>query len=101
MFMFSIDKLRPYTQLGDHIYDSTASYIDQSYRFGVANSFRQSPHFKTLSVNLKNKLTFEVLKQYYDKLYFFFNDIVERNFADQNFVRKVLVSLDCVIYYPG
>jgi hypothetical protein len=37
----------------------------------------------------------------YQKIYFFFNDVKNCNYADLNFVRKVLTSLDCSIYFSG
>ena len=50
-------------------------------------------------MNLKNKLVFCVLRNYYDRLLYFFNDVKFYNYCDQNFVRRILVSLDCQIYY--
>jgi len=35
------------------------------------------------------------------KIYFFFNDVKNCNYADPNFIRKVLTSLDCSIYFSG
>jgi len=64
----------------------------------VATSF-DSDYYKDLSVNLKNKLVFCVLRNYYDQINFFFNDVKTFEAADTNFVRKILVSLDCQIFY--
>jgi hypothetical protein len=99
-FMYQIDKTRPSLQLGDNIYDRTAKYINFSYHFGVANSFK-SVYYKDLSVNLKNKLVFCVLRNYYEQINFFFNDVKTFETGDTNFIRKILVSLDCQIYYNG
>jgi len=35
---------------------------------------------------------------YYNKFFFFFNDVNDQNFADLVFVRKVLSRLDCIIF---
>lgn len=50
---------------------------------------------------LKNKLVFTLLLGYYKKFFFFFNDVIEQNFADLVFVRKILSRLDCIIYLNG
>ena len=50
---------------------------------------------------LKNKLVFTLLLGYYKKFFFFFNDVIEQNFADLVFVRKILSRLDCIIYIDG
>lgn len=67
--------MRPEISLGDKTYDSASTYIDQSYRFGVVDAFKRNKNFNLLSSKLKTKLVFEVLKQYNDKLFYFFNDI--------------------------
>lgn len=41
---------------------------------------------------------FAVLKNYNTKLQFFFNDIEFAYSSDQNFIRRLLTSLDCQIY---
>ena len=76
-FIFLIDRLKPHKALSDDIYIISTSYIEQSYRFGVAKSFKGNEHYEKMSSSLKNKLVFAVLKQYYDKMFFFFNDIHE------------------------
>ena len=79
-FMFEIDKTRKIS-LEESIYDSTAKYINFSYHFGVASSFTNI-YYKDLSVNLKNKLVFYVLNLYYERLFYFFNDLKTRRWAD-------------------
>ena len=74
-FIFLIDRLRPHVALSDDIYIMSTSYIDQSYRFGVAKSFKGNVHYEKMSATLKNKLVFAVLEKYYERLFFFFNDI--------------------------
>ena len=51
-----------------------------------------------MSPNLKNELALKVLKNYNEKLFFFFNDIEFAYNSDQNFIRRLLTSLDCQIY---
>lgn len=97
-FMWQVDQTRQQKTLEEEIYDSTTKYMSVSYHYGVANSFTDA-FYADLSVNLKNKLVFVVLRKYYERLDFFFNDRKFYNFADMNFVRKILVSLDCQIYY--
>ena len=50
--------------------------------------------------NLKNSLVNAVLKSYIAKFTYFFNDIEFSNSADQNFMRRLLTSLDCQVYPP-
>ena len=40
--------------LEDFIYDVTESYIDQSYRFGVAKAFAGNKHYKIMTDQMKN-----------------------------------------------
>ena len=87
--------------LEDQIYEISTSYIEQSYRFGVAKSFKGNVHYARMSSKLKNQLVMAVLKQYYDKMVFFFHDIHENNFSDQDLIRRLLISLDCMLYEPG
>ena len=63
-----IDRLKPDKPLSDHIYTLSTSYIEQSYRFGVAKSFKGNEHYEKMTPSLKNKLVFAVLKQYYDEM---------------------------------
>ena len=46
-------------------------------------------------------MVFTLLKAYYKKFFYFFNDIEDQNFANKVFIRKVLSSLDCQIYAEG
>jgi hypothetical protein len=100
-FIFQIDQNHSSNKLQEWLYDSTASYIDQSYRYGVVKAFGLNQDYKTLSTSLKNRLVFQVLDMQYQKIFFFFNDVKDCNYADLNFVRKVLTSLDCSIYFSG
>ena len=77
-FIFLIDRMS-HKALDDEIYDIAASYIEQSYRFGVAKSFKGNIHYQRMSARLKNQLVMVVLKQYYDKMFFFFHDVHENN----------------------
>ena len=61
-FIFLIDRLKPHMALDDTIYIISTSYIEQSYRFGVAKSFKGNEHYEKMSARLKNKLVFAVLK---------------------------------------
>lgn len=51
-----------------------------------------------MPTRMKTKLAFELLDKYYQKFYFFFNDLQGKNFADKVFIRKVLTNLDCQMY---
>ena len=48
-----------------------------------------------LSPDLKSDLVFALLDSYYQKFFFFFNDVELQNFADKVFIRKVLSNFDC------
>ena len=58
--MNEIDKLLP-TNLSEQLYDVAVDYIDQSFKYGVVQSFKFNVNYKDLSVSLKDKLVFEVL----------------------------------------
>ena len=53
-FIFLIDRLKPHVALDDDIYVLSTSYIEQSYRFGVAKSFKGNQHYERMSSRLKN-----------------------------------------------
>ena len=72
IFINRIDRVMKHKPLEDFIYDVTESYIDQSYRFGVAKAFVGNTHYKIMPDKLKNQLVFAVLKSYYDRYLFFF-----------------------------
>lgn len=95
IFINRIDRVMKHKPLEDFIYDVTESYIDQSYRFGVAKAFVGNSHFKIMPDKLKNQLVFAVLQSYYDRYIFFFQDIVMNHQSEENFVRRILTSLDC------
>jgi hypothetical protein len=40
-------------------------------------------------------MVFALLYDYYDKFFYFFNDVERQNFADEVFIRKVLTFFDC------
>ena len=67
-FIFLIDRMRPHVPLNENIYVMSTSYIDQSYRFGVAKSFKGNQNYIKMSSNLKNRLVYAVLNNYHDKL---------------------------------
>ena len=49
-----------------------------------------------MSDKLKNKLVVQtVLKGYYERFVYFFQDIVLNHQSDENFIRRILTSLDC------
>ena len=100
-FIFLIDRLRPHVPLSDDIYIVSTSLIDQSYRFGVAKSFKGNQHYEKMSARLKNQLVFAVLEKYYDRLFFFFNDIQAQHQSEHNFIRRLLTTLDCRILESG
>lgn len=80
-FMWQVDQTRHHKTLDDSIYDSTGKYISVSYHFGVASSFMDA-FYSELSVNLKNKLVFCVLSNYYGRLRYFFHDVKFYNYCD-------------------
>ena len=47
--------------LPENIYDAAVDYIDQSFKYGVVQSFMLNVNYQNLSVSLKDKLVFEVL----------------------------------------
>ena len=96
-FMFQIDRIS-HRGLDDYIYDIAASYTKQSYRYGVAQSFKGISHYDIMSSNIKNKLVSAVLEKYREKLNFFFNDIEFAHTSELNFIRRLLTALDCRIY---
>lgn len=48
-----------------------------------------------MSEDQKSKLIFVVLRNYYDKFFYFFNDLEQNIFSEKTFIVKVLSSLDC------
>jgi hypothetical protein len=91
-----IDRSRNDKHLDTDIYDNTVDYIDYSYRVGVVQSLmRDNNFYSRLPPDLKLKLCFSLLQNYYNRFYFFFNDLEQQNFADQVFTRKLLTNLDC------
>jgi hypothetical protein len=66
---------------------------------GVIQSLqRDNEFFKRLSPNLRQQLSFTLLESYYQKFFFFFNDLDGQQFADDIFIRRVLTNLDCQVY---
>ena len=99
LYLQSVDRAQKAESLDPTIYDNTVDFIKKSYLYGVVQSLqRDNSFYKVLSPDLKNKLTFCLLESYYQKFFFFFNDIEKHNFADQVFVRKILSNLDCQIF---
>jgi len=62
---------------------------------------RDNDFYKKLSPDLKNSLCFSLLYDYYDKFFYFFNDVGRQNFADEVFIRKTLTCMDCQIFING
>lgn len=100
-FLFQIDRLIPNKKIENFVYDNAAEYIETTYEHGLVQSFKDSEFFDLLTPKLKNKLVFELLDSYYKKFYFFFNDIQEKVFADDVFIRKILSSMHCQIFFPS
>jgi len=50
---------------------------------------------------LRQSLVKEILKDYYNLYYFFFNDIEQAIYAPDGFKSKILTNMDCRIYVPG
>lgn len=68
----------------------------------MVNSIQNENNFyANIPPELKNKLIFLLLTGYYNKFFYFFNDVQEQNFADIVFVRKVLSRLDCILFEEG
>lgn len=51
--------------------------------------------YHCMSHSQKNKIVYVVLREYYNKFFFFFNDLEYGQFSEKNFIRKMLSSLDC------
>jgi len=62
---------------------------------GVKASFKEGEFYKMLPPKLKDRFVLHTLNKYYEKFYYFFNDISQQNYAPSTFVRKILVNLDC------
>lgn len=98
MYLQRIDKVKN-DSLDDVIYDETVEYVKISYLYGVVQTLHGDHQFYVnLTPELKKKLVFTLLSNYYQKLFFFFNDNINHNYADLIFIRKILSRLDCVLY---
>jgi hypothetical protein len=77
VYLQSIDRARfEEAQLDDDIYDNTVHFIEHSYQVGVVQSLqRDNDFYKKLSPDLKNSMVFALLYDYYDKFFYFFNDV--------------------------
>lgn len=100
-FLFQIDRLIPNKKIENFVYDNSAQYIETTYQHGLVQSFKDSKFFSLLTPNLQNKLCFELLDAYYKKFYYFFNDIQQKVYADDVFIRKILCSMYCQIFFPS
>jgi hypothetical protein len=101
LYLQRIDRIRQDDVLDPHIYDEVTDYIKSSYLYGVVQTIYEDPesHFyHDLSPSLKNKLIFSLLNSYYEKFFYFFNDLQNHNFTDDIVVRKILSKLDCHIF---
>jgi hypothetical protein len=98
MYLQRIDKVKN-DSLDDVIYDETVDYVKISYLYGVVQTLHGDHQFyNNLPPELKKKLVFTLLSNFYQKLFFFFNDNINHNYADLIFIRKILSRLDCVLY---
>lgn len=95
-YLNDIDESVP-QDLDDEIYDEAKQYIKVCYLNGIKAQMCDGGYFDMLTPKLKNKLTFEILDNYYQKFFYFFNDIEGLNFAETNLIRKILVHLDCTM----
>jgi hypothetical protein len=79
MYLQKINRLRNgIANLAPEIYDQTTEYIKQSYMQGVIQSLCYNNKFyKKIPPELKNKLVFMLLMNYYNKFFFFFNDVYD------------------------
>jgi len=93
--------LIPNKKIENFVYDNSATYIETTYQHGLVKAFKDSEFFELLTPGLQNKLIFELLDTYYKKFYFFFNDIQEKVFADDVFIRKILSCMHCQIFFPS
>lgn len=102
MYLQRVDQANSDDSMDSTIYDSTIDFIKKSYLYGVVQSLRYDNEFYSqMSPSLKTKLVFVLLRQYYQKFFYFFNDVEHQNFADKVFIRKVLGQLDCQIFIEG
>jgi signal-transduction protein with cAMP-binding, CBS, and nucleotidyltransferase domain len=62
---------------------------------------KEQKFYKYFSPDLKNQIIFTLLDSYYQKFFFFFNDVETQNFADPFFIRKILSLMDCAIFIEG
>ena len=85
--------------MSDAIYETSLCYIKDSYLHGVLSAVKLDTDFyKILSQDQKSRLVFIVLRNYYDKFMFFFVDLELDLLFTKNFVRKMLVNMDCQIF---
>jgi hypothetical protein len=82
----------------NEIYDQSLEYIKVSYLYGIVKSVKETHLYKIMTPQLKNRLTFELLENYYKQFYYFFNDDSAYIHADKVFIRKIITNLDCLMY---
>ena len=87
----------------DHqIYDKSIEYINKSYIYGVVQTLKlDNDFYRNMPPSIKQNLVFTLLKAYYKKFFYFFNDIENQKSANKLLIRKVLSSLDCQIFTIG
>lgn len=100
-YIYLIDKVRPEVSLSDELYEETIDYIKQSYLHGVVHDLGKNKFFKTLNFQLKDKLVRVLFAKQMNIFEFFFNDYESNNFADKEFIIKVITHLDNRLYHPG
>jgi hypothetical protein len=102
IYLQCIDRSRSDINLHHTIYDNTIEFINKSYLYGVVSTLNYDNQFYSqMPPSIKQNLVFTLLKTYYKKFFYFFNDIEDQNFANKVFIRKILSSLDCQIFPEG
>ena len=97
-YLYEIDKAAPDNKsIEDDLYVKSLEYIKTSYLKGVTTSLRENDYYKMFPPRLKNVIIFDSLNEYYEKFYYFFNDIQYKVVADDVFVRKILSHMDCQV----
>jgi len=98
-YLQCIDHCRTDINMDHTIYDKSIEFINKSYLYGVVSTLNYDNNFySNMPPSIKQNLVFTLLRAYYKKFFFFFNDIEDQHFANKVFIRKVLSSLDCQIF---
>lgn len=76
MYLQQIDRARGDIPMDGNVYDNSIAFIKKSYLYGVVQSLKMdNDYYSLMPPEIKNKLVFVLLHQYYQKFFYFFNDV--------------------------